>query len=123
MCKEVQAASTQEYVPYEGSDDNGYLAEILGAKKYTALMGLDYEKPEEEPSAVHPDIDEDMAEEEKAELKARQAETIKVWWARLGWIEGTGHNIRAALDKKTTSNSNTLSYSTRKLSPKNTSTT
>ena len=27
LCKEVQAASTQEYVPYKGADDNGYLAQ------------------------------------------------------------------------------------------------
>ena len=68
--------------------------------KYTALTGLDYEKPEEKPPAVHPDIDKDTTEEEKAELKAEQAETIEAWWARLGWIEGTGYNIRVALDKK-----------------------
>ena len=68
--------------------------------KYTALTGLDHEKPEGKPPALHPDIDEDTTEEEKAELKAEQAEIIEVWWARLGWIEGTGHNIREALDKK-----------------------
>jgi hypothetical protein len=100
LCKEVQAASTQEYVPYEGAEDNGYLAEILGSVKYTALTGLDYEKPDAKPSSVHPDIDEDTTDEERAELKAEQAELIEAWWARLGWIEGTGHNIRAALDEK-----------------------
>ena len=100
LCKVVQAASTQEYVPYEGAEDNGYLAKILGAEKYMALTELKYEKPEEKPPAVHPDIDEDTTEEGKAELKAEQAELIEAWWARLGWIEGTGHNIRAALDKK-----------------------
>ena len=63
LCKEVQAASTQEYVPYEGAEDNGYLAKILGAEKYTALTELEYEKPQEEPPAVHPDIDEDTTEE------------------------------------------------------------
>ena len=100
LCKEVQAASSQEYVPYEGAKDNIYLAEILGSAKYTAFTGLDYEKPEGKPPAVHLDIDEDTTEEEKAELKDEQAETIEAWWARLGWIEGTGHNIHAALYKK-----------------------
>jgi hypothetical protein len=65
-----------------------------------ALTELEYEKPEEKPSAVHPDIDKDTTEEEKAELKAEQAELIEARWARLGWIKGTGHNIRAALDEK-----------------------
>ena len=54
LCREVQAASTQEYVPYEGAEDNGYLAKILGSVKYTALTGLDYEKPNAKPSTVHP---------------------------------------------------------------------
>ena len=100
LCKEVQEASTQEYVPYEGAEDNGYLAEILGDTRYTALTTLVYEKPDEKPSAIHPDIDENTTDEERAELKAEQAELIEAWWARLGWIEGTGHNIRAALDEK-----------------------
>jgi hypothetical protein len=59
-----------------------------------------YEKPNEKPSAIHPYIDEHTTDEERAELKAEQAELIEAWWARLGWIEGTGHNIRAALDEK-----------------------
>ena len=100
LCKEVQEASTQEYVPYPGAEDNGYLAEILGDTRYTALTELEYEKPDEKPSAIHPDIDEDTTAEERAELKAEQAELIETWWDRLGWIKGTGHNIRAALDKK-----------------------
>ena len=98
--------TTQEYVPYEGADDNGYLVKILGAEKYTALTELEYEKPEEKAPAVHPDIDKDTTEEKKAELKAEQSELIEAWWARLGWIEGTGHNIQAALDKNNTSSSN-----------------
>ena len=66
LFKEVQAAFTQEYVTYEGAKDNGYLPEILGEEKYTALTGLDYEKPEGKPPPVHhPDIDEDTTEEEK----------------------------------------------------------
>ena len=52
LCKEVQAASTQEYVPYEGAEDNGYLVNILGSIKYMALTGLVYEKPEAKPE--HP---------------------------------------------------------------------
>ena len=80
LCKEVQAASTQEYVPYEGAEDNGYLAEILGSVKYTALTGLEYEKPEEKPSAIHPEIDEHTTDKDRTELKAVQAELIKAWW-------------------------------------------
>ena len=93
LCKEVQEASTQEYVPYEGAEDNGYLAEILGNTRYMALTTLVYEKPDEKPSAIHPDIDKDTTAEERAELKAEQAELIESWWARLGWIEGTCYNI------------------------------
>ena len=62
-------------------------------------MGSDYKKSEEKPPPVHPDIDEDTTEEVKAELEAEQAETIEAWWARLGWIEGMGHNIWTALDE------------------------
>ena len=65
LCKEVQAASTQEYIPYEGAEDNGYLAEILGSTKYTALTGLEYEKPNAKPSTVHPDIDDYTSDEKK----------------------------------------------------------
>ena len=74
LCKEVQEASTQEYVPYPGAEDNGYLAEVLGDARYTALTELEYETPEEKPSAIHPAIDEDTTAEERAELKAKQAE-------------------------------------------------
>ena len=123
LCKKVQAASTQEYVPYEGAEDNGYLAKILGAAKYMALTGLEYKKPKEKPPPVHPDIDEDTTEEEKAELKAEQAETIEAWWDRLGWIAGTGHNIRAALVKNIISSSNIHSSITKRSSPRNILTT
>ena len=70
MCKEVQEASTQEYVPYPGVEDNGYLAKILGDVKYMALTGLEYEKPEEKPSAIHPEMDKDTTDKDRVELKA-----------------------------------------------------
>ena len=73
---------------------------MLGGEKYTALTELEYEKPEGKPALIHPDIDEDMIEEERLELKAKQAEVIEAWWARLGWIEGKGQNIQEALDAK-----------------------
>ena len=95
----MQAASTQEYVPYEGAENSGYLAEVLGDAKYTTLTGLDYENPEEKPARVHPDTDGNTTEDDRAELKAEQAEIIEAWWTRLGWIEGMGHNIRAAMEE------------------------
>ena len=83
LCKEVQAASTQEYVLYEGAEDNVYLAEGLVDEKYAALTELEYEKPEEKPALVHPYIVEDTTEEAGVELKAEQAEIIEAWCARL----------------------------------------
>ena len=64
---------------HEGAEVNGYLAEILGNVKYTALTGLEYEKPEEKPSAIHPEIHKDTTDVDRAELKAEQAELIEAW--------------------------------------------
>ena len=64
------------------------------------LTASEYEKPDETPALIHPDIDEDTADKKRAKLKAEQVELTEAWWARLGWIEGTGQNIQEALDEK-----------------------
>ena len=92
---------------------------MLGDATYTALTELEYEKPEEKPALVHPEIDEDTTDKERLELKAEQGELIEAWWARLGWIEGTGQNIQEVLDENTTSSLDTPYSSKRKSSPSN----
>ena len=69
LCREVQEAATQEYVPYKGAEDNGYLAEVLGDEKYTALLELEYERPEEKPALVHPDSN---VHQQKGQQRAQQ---------------------------------------------------
>ena len=89
-----------ENVIYEGADENGYIAEIIGDARYLALTGETHVTPTVKPPLVHEDTDENTSAEDRVELKAENEERIEQWWSRTGWIEGTGHKIQETMDEK-----------------------
>ena len=70
------AATSVEYDYYEWAEDHGCLAYVIGVDRYDALTDLEFEEPSR-PTRTHPDINDDMSLEERADLKAENDENLE----------------------------------------------